>query len=187
MKKEDILKLLPIETERMRLRVATLNDNYLIQDAKESCDADVLRRWMSWTSDEGMSMLGTTNFLNMVSSPKNKRNIALLGVDKFTGEHILSTGLDALDDDFQTVSTGWWLSGANQGKGLAYEGMIALIQFCRDHNICQRLLSDHYEGNVRSQSLMQRLGFRHFKTEPKAHHCHLNGEMMDILNYELEI
>lgn len=187
MRKEEILNLLPIETERMRLRVATLNDNYLIQDAKESCDEEVLRRWMSWSSDEGMSMLGTVNYLNMVSSPKNKQNIALLGVDKWTGEHILSTGLDAEDDDFQTVSTGWWLSSANQGKGFAYEGMNALIQFCRDHNICQKLMANHYEGNTRSQKLMHRLGFQHFRTEAKAHRCHLNGEMMDVLNYELEI
>jgi RimJ/RimL family protein N-acetyltransferase len=187
MRKEEILKLLPIETERMRLRVATLNDNYLIQEAKESCDADVLRRWMSWSSDEGMSMLGTVNYLNMVCAPNNKRNIALLGVDKWTGEHILSTGLDAEDDDFQTVSTGWWLSGANQGKGLAYEGMNALIQFCRDHNICKKLTSCHYEGNERSQKLMQRLGFQFLLHEEKAWRCHLDGKYHDVLNYELAI
>ncbi len=187
MRKQDILKLFPINTERLRLRVATIDDNHLIQDAKESCDANVLRRWMSWTSDEGMSMLGTINYLNMVNSPTNKRNIPLLGVDQLTGEHILSTGLDAEDDDFQTVSTGWWLSGANQGKGLAYEGMSALIEIGRKHAVCKKMLSDHFEGNVRSQNLMHRLGFQHFRTEPKAHLCHLNGEMMDVLNYELEI
>lgn len=187
MKKKDILELFPIETERMRLRAATLNDDYLIQNAKEKCDPDILRRWMSWSREEGMSMLGTVNYLNLTNAANNKRNIALLGVDKWTGEHILSTGFDAEDDDFQTVSTGWWLSGAHQGKGLAFEGISALIQVCRNHEICQRIVSDHYEGNGRSQKLMYRLGFRQFGTEPKAHRCHLNGEMMDILNYELEI
>lgn len=187
MKKEDILKLFPIETERLRLRVATLDDNRLIQDAKEAVDGNILRRWMSWSNDEGMSMLGTVNYLNMVSSPQNKRNIALLAVDKLTGEHVLSTGLDAEDDDFQVIATGWWLGHGHEGKGLAYEGMRGLLDMMSLNTDCQKMTAAYYEGNQRSKSLMHRLGFQHVNTTHKTHCCHLDGEMMDEYEYELEI
>jgi ribosomal-protein-alanine N-acetyltransferase len=185
MKKQDILKLLPITADRLIIRVATLGDAQLIQDAKESRDANLLRRWMSWSSDEGMSMKGTIDYLARADS--DSRTIALLAVDKLTGAHVLSTGLDAEDDEFNTISTGWWLSHGHEGKGLAYEGMSAVIDFCKVNRVCKTLTSDHYEGNERSQSLMQRLGFQYIKTQPKAHQCHLDGVMYDVLNYELKI
>lgn len=185
MNKQNIINLLPITTDRLILRVATLADARLIQDAKESRDANLLRRWMSWSSDEGMSMQGTIDYLNRADT--DARTIALLGVDKATGAHVLSTGLDAEDDDFQTISTGWWLSANNEGKGLAFEGMSALINFCKLNRVCQTMTSAHYEGNERSQNLMLRLGFLYKNTEDKAHQCHLNGIMVDVLNYELEI
>jgi len=185
MKKQDIINLLPITADRLIIRVATLGDAQLIQDAKESRDANLLQRWMSWSSDEGMSMQGTIDYLNRAD--KDARTIALLGVDKATGAHVLSTGLDAEDDDFTIVSTGWWLSHGHEGKGLAYEGMSALIDFCKVNRVCQTMTSCHYEGNERSQSLMLRLGFLYKNTEDKAHQCHLNGIMVDVLNYELKI
>lgn len=185
MKKQDIINLLPIETEQLSLRLATLADATLIQNAKESRDVALLRRWMSWSSDEGMSMQGTIDYLTRAES--DARIIALLAVDKVMRRHVLSTGLDAEDDDFNTISTGWWLSYGHEGKGLAYEGMSALIDFCKVNHVCKTLTSCHYEGNERSQLLMERLGFQYVRTQPKAHQCHLNREMVDVLDYELKI
>lgn len=185
MKKHDILNLLPLTTERVILRVATLDDAQLIQNAKESIDANLLRRWMSWSSEEGLSMKDTSGYLDRAES--DERTLALLGVDKVTGAHVLSTGLDAEDDDFDIASTGWWLSAGHEGKGLAYEGMKALIDFCKVNKVCKTLTSCHYEGNARSQNLMLRLGFEYTGTEENAHCCHLDGAMYDVLNYELKI
>lgn len=187
MKKEEIVKLFPIEMERLVLRLATLDDAHLIQVAKESRASDVLRRWMSWSSDEGMSMQGTINYLNMACAEDNRRNIALLGVDKVTGAHVVSTGLDAEDDDFQEVATGWWLSDGHEGKGLAFEAVRALIDVCRKNAVTKKITCSHYEGNERSGNLMRRLGFEYIGTRAKDHRCHLNGEMLDCLDYELVI
>lgn len=185
MRKEEIMRLFPIETDRLKLRLVTNGDAHLIQKAKESRSPDVLRRWMSWSSEEAMSMQGTIDYLSMATDFDNTRNISLIAIDKATGNHVLSTGLDGADDDFTSITTGWWLSEGHEGKGLAYEGMSALIQFCRDQNIGQKITADYYEGNERSRKLLERLGFQYIGTKPKAHRCHLNGEMMDILNYEL--
>lgn len=187
MKKEALVKLFPIETDRLKLRLITQGDAHLIQSAKESRAADVLRRWMSWSSDEAMSMQGTLDYLDIATAPDNTRCIGVIAVDKATGGHVLSTGLDAADDDFKSISTGWWLSAGHEGKGLAYEGMQALIQFCRDQKIGQKITADYYEGNERSRKLLERLGFQHVGTKAKNHRCHLNGEMMDEHNYELEL
>ena len=186
MNRQEIERLFPIETTRLLLRLATLDDATLIQTAKESY-ADVLRRWMSWSSDENMSLQGTIDYLEMANSDENTRCIAILVVDKETGAHVLSTGLDGEDDDFQIISTGWWLSAGHEGKGLAFEGMQGLINLCRQHAICQKIISSYYEGNDRSQKLMERLGFQHTNTKIKTHRCHLNGEMMDEIEYEMVI
>ncbi len=170
MDKQKIINLFPIITDRLILRIATIDDAELIQDAKESRDANILRRWMSWSNDEGMSMQGTLDYLTKAET--DTRTIALLGIDKTTGVHVLSTGLDAEDDDFDVVSTGWWLSDGHEGKGLAYEGMKALIDFCKVNKVSKTLTSCHYEGNVRSQNLMLRLGFEYISTDEKAHRCH---------------
>jgi len=185
MNKDKILKLFPIETERLKIRVAHMDDANIIQKAKESRDANLLRRWMSWSSEAGMSMQGTIGYLNLAQF--NERTIAFLAVDKQTGAHVLGTGLDAEDDDFKTISTGWWLSHGHEGKGLAFEGMSALIDFCKANHICETITSCHYEGNERSRSLMKRLRFSYIKIQPKAHQCHLNRQMLDILDYELKI
>ena len=187
MKKEEIVKLFPIETERLIVRVATIDDVDLIQAAKESCDADILRRWMSWSSDEGMSMQGTIDFLTMANSADNKTNVALLAVDKTTGGHVVSTGLDAEDGDFQVISTGWWLSQGHEGKGLAYEAMRGLLDVMAAQTDSQKMTASHYEGNVRSGNLMRRLGFIHTQTHLKNHRSHLTGEMLDVYDFELEL
>lgn len=187
MNRQEIERLFPVETTRLILRLATMDDAALIQSAKESRAADVLRRWMSWSSDEAMSMQGTLDYLAMATSDDNTRFVAVLAVDKETGCHVLSTGLDGEDDDFQTASTGWWLSEGHEGKGLAFEGMQALIDLCRRHSICHKITTSYYEGNDRSQKLMERLGFQHTNTKIKTHRCHLNGEMMDEIEYEMVI
>lgn len=187
MTKNDILKLFPIETDRLILRLATVDDAHLIQSAKESHHPDTLRRWMSWSSEEGMSMQATLDYLTMATSQDNTRCIAILGIDKTTHTHVLSTGFDAEDDDFNVVSTGWWLSDGHEGKGLAFEGMSSLLDLCRQNRLCQKVISDHFEGNQRSQNLMNRLGFQYVETKTKSHQCHLDGAFHDVLHYEVSI
>jgi RimJ/RimL family protein N-acetyltransferase len=185
MNKATLQQLFPLVTDRLIVRLATMDDAQMIQDAKTSRPDDLLRRWMSWSSPEGMSMQGTIDYMQRAAT--DFRTVAVLAVDKNTGHHVLSTGLDTEDDAFHVISTGWWLSAGHEGKGLAFEAMAALITLLRHQTDCQTCLSDHYEGNIRSQNLMHRLGFRHIGTQPKAHICHLNGEAMDILNYRLDL
>ena len=132
-------------------------------------------------------MKGTLDFLGMAHATDNKVNVPLLAINKKTGEHILSTGLDAEDGDFQIISTGWWLSHGHEGKGLAYEAMRGLLDIMVAQTDSQKMTASHYEGNYRSGNLMRRLGFIHTQTHLKNHCSHLTGEMLDVYDFELEL
>lgn len=186
MKKEDILRLFPVETERLVLRSASLSDARLIQDAKEA-RSDILRKWMAWSDEEGMSMQGTLSFLHLCLAPDNRRDIGLLALDKATGALAVMSGFNAEDDDFRIFSTGWWVGEGFEGKGLAFEAMSKLLELARSPIGAELARASFYEGNARSQSLMERLGFQHTQTHIKNHRNFLDGALMDTFDYEYKL
>ncbi len=185
MKKEDILKLLPLETDRLIIRPSTLNDVDALQHATWQ-RAEIIRKYMSWSSEEGMSRAGTAGYIQNGLNPDNTRDIPLIAVDKTNGQFVLATGIHAKDDDFQTLLTGWWIAADYEGKGMAFEAMSVLNRFSFDVIGTQSIETEYYEDNIRSKNLMERLGFIYTGTQPKAHRCHLDGHMMDIHEYILK-
>lgn len=184
MEKNDIIQLLNLETDRLRLRVGGLNDAEKIQAAKEGNET-ALRKWMSWTSDEGMSMQGTVDFLTLCTSNTNTTDISILCEEKTTGNLVLASGFSAEDAEFRSFITGWWLAHGFEGKGLAYEGMKAILDLARDQIGSHVAKAGFYEGNIRSKNLMERLGFKQVRHTVKNHTCHLDGTLMDSFDYEL--
>lgn len=182
MKKQDIINLFNIQTERLMIRVGGLNDAEKIQRAKES-NATSLKKWMSWTSEEGMSMQGTIDFLNLCTS--NTTDICILGEERTTGNLALISGYSAEDEDFQSFITGWWLAAGCEGKGLAYEGMTAILDSAHHKIKSYVAKAGFYEGNIRSKNLIERLGFQQVSHTTKNHTCHLDGSLMDTFDYEL--
>lgn len=181
MDKQSILTYLPLETERLIIRMPMPDDAEQIQAAKEALE-ETLRRWMDWSDDFGMSRKGLDDWL--VNAIANEVSIPLIGVDKLSGEFILATGIDATDKDFGTVSTGWWLASGYEGQGLAYEGLNAVFNLLAEIVGTQKVLTKFYAGNTRSQNLMERLDMHYVGMEPKAHTSHLTGERLDVITYE---
>lgn len=180
MKKEEIVNYIPLETERMILRQPMLDDVDMIQRAKEA-RADILREWMSWSNDHGMSRQGVVDYLE--SSAKSPVSIPLIGVDKMHGQFVIATGIDAEDKYFRLISTGYWVDAPYEGKGYAFEAMLALFNFLAQTVGAERVEMGFYEGNARSRKLMERLGLGYIRTDEKAHRCHLDGRMMDVIKY----
>jgi RimJ/RimL family protein N-acetyltransferase len=185
MKKAEIVKLFPIETDRLIIRQPTLDDVPALQAAMKARDK-TLRKWMSWTSDEGMSAEGTAGYITSGQNPDNTLGIPLIAVDKDTEQFVLATGIHAKDDDFQTLLTGWWIAADYEGKGMAFEAMTALNNLSFSVIGTERIETEYYADNIRSKNLMERLGFVYVTTKPKAHSSHLDGQMMDIHEYILE-
>ncbi|HNQ91682.1 MAG TPA: GNAT family protein [Alphaproteobacteria bacterium] len=182
MRKQEIVKLLPLKTERTIIRQPTMEDADMIQKAKEDRETD-LRRWMSWTDDHGMSREGLEEWLKLQS--ENSPLLGLIALDKKTGDYIMSSGLDGEDENFSTVHSGYWMTKSYEGKGIAFEVMTRIIDFAFNTAGIERVEMAYYEGNIRSRNLMERLGLTHNKTEPKAHTSHLTGEKLDVYWYSI--
>lgn len=175
---DQILSYLPIETARLIIRMPTMADADSIQNAKGS-NVTELKRWMSWSSDEGLSMQGTLNFLN--SMDENPRSIPLIAIEKATGDFVLSTGIDGDTDDFSVISTGYWINKKFEGKSYAFEAMSAIRDFVFETIQAQKLVISYYEGNVRSQNLVYRLGLGHEHLTDETHHSHYDGRPLRVL------
>ncbi len=185
MKKTDILKLLPLETERLTIHPSTLNDVDKLQEAMRRRDKE-LRKWMSWSSDEGLSRQGTLGYIQNGVVLTNTLDIPLIAVDKINSRFVLATGLHAKDEDFKALLTGWWIDKDYEGKGMAFEAMTALNNLSFNIIGTQTIEAEYYEDNIRSRNLIERLGFKYKCTKLKSHCCHLDGHMMDIHKYILE-
>lgn len=180
MNRQEIEAHLPIRTERMTLRVPTLDDVDMIQQAKERREVE-LRRWMSWSDDYGMSRAATHEYINNVHS--NPASIPLIGVGRNDGRFIIATGLDAEAEDYSVISTGWWLADGYEGRGYAFEAMSALYHFMEAVIGARTVEAGFYAGNARSQNLMERLGMSYANSEPQSHTSHLTGERCDTIYY----
>jgi ribosomal-protein-serine acetyltransferase len=183
MKKHDILKHLPLETDRLILRTFALEDAAMTKAAMDA-RAEDLCKWMSWSSEEGMSVNAINGFIQSGLHADNTLDIPLVAVDKGTGAFVLSTGIHAKDDDFRTISVGWWIAKDAEGKGLAYEAMSALLDFSFETVGANLIETQYYEGNHRSKSLIERLGFSHFNTVANGHTSHLDGGLMNVHEYK---
>ncbi|OIN86875.1 MAG: hypothetical protein AUJ12_04500 [Alphaproteobacteria bacterium CG1_02_46_17] len=181
MQKADILKLLPLETEHLVIRMPTLEDVDMLQSAKEKRE-ELLRRWMSWSDDYGMSRQGVVDYI--ANSAINLCAVPLIGIEKETGHFVIATGIDAEDDNFSTISTGWWLAKGYEGQGLAFEAMHKIYDFMQQTIGTKRVEAQFYEGNTRSRNLMERLGMSYVETKPKSHTSHLTGELLDVIKYK---
>ncbi len=182
MDKESILNHLPLVTKRLIIRPITPDDLDGIQIAKEQQE-EVLRRWMSWSDDHGISRAGLDEFLEL--SGKSNMMIPLFGFDKLTGKFVIASGLDATEPDFKTIHTGWWLAKGYEGQGLAFEAMQKIYVFMEEVIGTKKVEAQFYQGNIRSRNLMERLGMQYVETTPKAHTSHLTGELLDVIKYEL--
>lgn len=187
MKKDEILRYFPIETERLILRQPTMDDVDAIQAGKEG-NAEALIRWMSWTNPHGMSRAGTIEFVN--GNPDDTLSIPVIGVEKGTGAFVISTGFDSeegLDDEFSIVSTGWWVSKTFEGKGYAVEAMREIFNFLSSIVGTHRVTSGFYDGNVRSKALMERLGMVYVGESERQHHTMPEGVLRKIMCYEVNL
>lgn len=60
---------------------------------------------------------------------------------------------------FQACNLGYALDEGEQGKGLMYEALTALIRYAFDELRLHRLQANHLPDNYRSATLLRRLGF----------------------------
>lgn len=180
MEKEEIIKHLPITTERLILRRPVLEDVAMIHEAKLSMWHD-LQLWMSWAFDEAKCIESTRSFVETNS----ERSIPLIAIRKDTKEFCVCTGIDGNDNNFETISTGYWVAKNQQGKGFATEATAAVLHFAFLLAGSKRAEICYYEGNEKSRNVIEKIGFSFVKKESKAKRRCLDGVPIDVFDYEM--
>jgi RimJ/RimL family protein N-acetyltransferase len=173
---------LPIITSRLEIRMPRLSDIDSMHAAKVEIWRD-LQEWMNWTSDEEYSLEASSKFIEANLAPNidehGIKDLMLFGVDRATGDFVISTGVHRVKDKVDEYSTGYWVTKDYQGKGLATEATIAVCRYAFNVLGAKAMHITYFDTNEKSCRVIEKMGFEHVETKPNHMKCHLDGRMMD--------
>lgn len=170
-----------IETERLILRVPTMNDAQEINAAMNEVWHE-LQLWMSWAYDGEETLEATQRYLASVATSVEEGNLPLTGYCKDTGLYVVSTGIMLRDGEGET---GYWVAKNFLGKGYATEAAIATINYAFTTMELKKMHINYFEGNDKSRHIIEKLGFVKTETLPKNHVRCLDGVLLDEHRYEI--
>ena len=123
---------LPIETERLVIRLATHDD---VPEIFESVDAnrERLLPWMEWAETENLT-IGQTHYTaeRFIRDAKQAVpvNLAMLICDRETNTLVGGTGLHDFKPATHQAETGYWVLPDRQRTGICTEAVTALTEAC---------------------------------------------------------
>jgi RimJ/RimL family protein N-acetyltransferase len=175
-----------IETERLILRLPTLDDVPMIHKAKED-NWPELQKWMVWASDAQGTLESTSHYVEFFQNEDLKNGgLPLFAFHKTTGDFVMASGLNATETP-HVYKTGYWGAKQYLGQGYATEATKAIIDYGFEHHGAQEIQIAYYEGNEASRRVIEKCGFEFVKTLPKSHQSFATGEMLDDHHYALSL
>lgn len=133
---------------------------------------------------------GTRNFFNeqtLREYAHSVHDIVTQGQYRFIiqNEDNLVGAIDLFEFDpiNKRVGIGIMLKQEYRSNGFAYEGLSKVIQYCREHLMCSQVYCNIQEGNERSVTLFEKLGFN-YQGRKKEWYQSTNGPV-DELFYQL--
>lgn len=165
-----------IETPRLILRRPVMSDLDAIHNAKVKVWPE-LQKWMSWAYDGQAELNSTRSFITDYKT-------AICGFDKETGSFVVSSGCDPTDtaDEY---ATGYWVAEEYLGKGYATESTTAVLRYAFGKLNAKAVHIEHYEGNDKSRSVIEKSGFQYVRTDAKSHKRCSDGTPLDALKYAI--
>tara|TARA_R110002124_G_scaffold287216_1_gene471425 strand:- start:121318 stop:121962 length:645 start_codon:yes stop_codon:yes gene_type:complete len=151
---------IPITTPRLILRPPQSGDGAELTCAVQET-WDSLNQWMPWAADQDAA---TEDFYEGWVREEaalflRRDNLGFLAFDRDTGRLIGSTGLHRIDWSLGNFEIGYWVRQDEQGQGYATEIANALTRYAFQALNARTVLIGHSEGNNKSRSVIQRLGF----------------------------
>ena len=166
------------ETERLYLRMPTLDDVPAMQDIKQA-NWPELQKWMNWASDDQLSVDATRKFIGeIVQDDFKKGGCIMFSFHKVTNDLVMIGGLNSTDDA-NTYSTGYWGNIQYLGQGFATEMTRATLDFAFVNHGADKVVISYFEGNEPPKRVIDKCGFEFVESLPKAHQSFATGEMMD--------
>lgn len=166
-----------IETPRLIVRTPIVDDISMIQDAKAAAWND-LRLWMSWAVPGTETIEALRDHFIAFAEEKNH----LIAVTKEGEQFVLCTGATPLTDN-KSFEVGYWAAREMRGNGYAAEASNATIRYAFDVLDAARIYICHYEGNVPSQKVIEKLGFEKTGIVSRAHTRDVDGMVLDKHEY----
>ncbi len=169
-----------IKTERLLLRCLELKDAELVMEVGKISD---FTNGMTWDPHK--------SFWTAIEHIGSNRQSWIKGVDytfsiDMDEQHVGRLGMYPLSGGTWKEGDwvlGYWLHPDFQGKGILTEAALAALDFAFKKLRVKRMLATHVHWNDKSGAVMQRLGMRHTKTDPKGFKKH--GKEYEQLEYEI--
>lgn len=169
-----------LETERLILRDLTMDDKEAIFGYRSDAETNQFQSWIP-TEIEEVEAFILRNSKKEFNQPETWYQ--LLITDKNTGDIIGDAGVHFIGSDHQQVEFGITLSKENHHKGYASETLKGLINLMFKDLKKHRITTSVDPGNISSQQLMERIGFR--KEGHFVKSLYLNGVWVDDVIYAL--
>lgn len=151
---------MPIETPRLILRPVQAGDGAAMTEAKQET-WDQLTQWMPWAKGDHSPEAGEVWVRRNQVQFILRENIAIVGIEKESGRHVIWTGLHRFNWHTRRFEIGYWVRQSAQGNGYATESTNALIRYAFNVLRARRVEIYHAEGNDRSRNVIEKLGFEH--------------------------
>jgi len=171
---------MPIETERLLLRVPQAGDGQALFDAIEET-FDQVNQWMPWAKE-----LGNVNEKEAICRRAQakfllREDMMLLAFDQ-KGKLLGATGLHRFDWTLRRFEIGYWVRTSEQNKGYATEIANALTRYAFEVLDARAVMIGHADGNERSKNVIQKLGLT-LEGRAKFDIALPNGGVVDSLTY----
>jgi ribosomal-protein-serine acetyltransferase len=167
-------------SDRHRLRLPTTADAVELFQRIDS-NRRQLRQWLPWLDNtrcaddtRGVIEAGLRQFANHQGF-----HAVVCYDDRIVG----SVGFHAIDWNHRHTSIGYWLDESHQGRGLMTASCRAVIDHAFQVWNLNRIVIRCASGNLRSQAIPERLGFRQEGIQREAEW--LYDHFVDLVNYSL--
>lgn len=142
--------------EQVSLKLVELNDAERIFELTDS-SRSYLKEWLSWL-DFTTSVEDSREFIQ--GSLKNyAENKSLNAVILFNGEIVGTAGFNSINWSNKTAQIGYWLGKDYQGNGIMTQVARGLTDYAFSHLKLHKVEIRVAEGNKKSRSIPERLGF----------------------------
>jgi [ribosomal protein S5]-alanine N-acetyltransferase len=166
-----------IETTRLIIRTPVLEDVAMIQAAKIAVWDD-LRKWMSWAVRGTETVEALRDHFIAFAEEKNH----LIATIKDKGQFVLCTGATPLEKKGQ-FEVGYWAAKDMRGFGYTTEASNAVLRYAFNALGAEEIYICHYQGNVPSRKVIEKLGFTKTGVTAKAHTRDFDGAVLDRHEY----
>ena len=161
-----------------------------VDDASQTYDLinsqrDYLGEWLPWVDYVKETKDCVTSIKNCVQ--RNEAGTSLDLSIKRNEKVIGRIGLHYIDKSNNNTSIGYWLSQNEKGKGVMTKAVEALCNYCFDELKMNRIGIACATGNLKSQSIPKRLGFKlegHFRERELVNGVYLDHYVYSKLKTE---